>query len=275
VYPYEPDYVSMDDKEYFKERDMSLSNPTKSNNPAQKFIKFNDGKWIYYDKQEEKNIELKLPAYFIILDELTTITGWSDSLQSYLYSNEIHNFKEQLTVKSFKGGLSIVGIYQDIKPALKDAGGQYCKSVYAMMFDKDMNTEMVNIKFTGSSLGPFIEANIKIDNQSFALMSEMIPAKKGKVDYFIPTLKVYKINEELKQEAIQMDIELQKYFKVYKAEKEIITVDKTETQDEPPLDVYNAEAEAEMIDNPENYPPAAQRNDQPNVPQEEDSELPF
>ena len=99
---------------------MSLSNPTVSQNPASKYIEYkgDSGKWFYFDKtkgENGENVELHPPLYFIVLDELATIKGWSDQYESGIYSNEVHHINETLRVKSFKGGLSIVGKYPDIK----------------------------------------------------------------------------------------------------------------------------------------------------------------
>ena len=129
---------------------MSLSNPITSQNPATRFIQFkgDSGKWSYFDKskgENGENVEIKLPIYFIILDELSTIKGWSDQYQSGIYSNEIHNLGEQLTVKTFKGGAMIKGWYQDIKNDVKALGGKYTKSIYAMLIYEDDSTELVNL----------------------------------------------------------------------------------------------------------------------------------
>ena len=74
---------------------MSISNPTVSSNPASKFIEFkgDTGKWRYWDKtkgEDGENVEVKLPVYFIILDELSTIKGWNKEHKCGIYSNEIH-----------------------------------------------------------------------------------------------------------------------------------------------------------------------------------------
>ena len=55
---------------------MSLSEP-KLTNPASKFIEFKGdvGEFHYYDKVMEQRVQLQMPLYFIVLDELSAIKG--------------------------------------------------------------------------------------------------------------------------------------------------------------------------------------------------------
>lgn len=248
---------------------MSLSNPTRSTNPAKKFIQYSGdkGKWFYFDKskgEDGENVYLDLPAYFIILDELTTITGWSDNLQSYIYSNEIHQFDETLKVKSFKGGLNIVGLYPDIKSEIKQAGGKYCKSVYAMYFDTERNKELVNLKFYGSSLSPFIELKIKPEKSILVLKKETVKAKKGSNEYLIPVLGTFKMDEKLLTDAIEMDKELQIYLKQYKKSK---TGESIEQEEQHPD--WDEEPPGEEL------PPVDSYNESENQPEDSEDDLPF
>jgi hypothetical protein len=121
---------------------MSLSSP-KLVNPAQKFIEFkgDTGQFQYFDKslgEKGENVVLKQPFFFIVLDELSTISGYSDKLGSGFYSNEVHSLNDEiLKVKSFKGGFSTTGKYKDIKDGIlaticwfkddKWSGANYCE----------------------------------------------------------------------------------------------------------------------------------------------------
>jgi len=51
-------------------------------NPATKFLswKSNEKLFSYYDKETQSNIEVKLPFKFLVLEELASVKGWSDSL---------------------------------------------------------------------------------------------------------------------------------------------------------------------------------------------------
>ena len=138
---------------------MSLSEP-KLTNPVTKFITFKSekNKFVYWDKEQEKNIEVQMPIYFIILDELTTIRGYHKASESGIYSNEIKYLGDEiLNVKSFKGSLNIVGKYSNIKDSIKANGGKYAKSIYAALITGKNSIEMVNFNFSGSSVSEWIE----------------------------------------------------------------------------------------------------------------------
>lgn len=245
---------------------MSFSNPTKSTNPAKKFIQYhgNTGKWTWYDKEVELDQEIQLPFYFVILDDLFTIKGFSDSFESYIYSNEVHNTNELLKVKSFKGGLSVIGYYPDIKLDLKDKGGKYHKSIYALAFDKDYNTELVNISIGGVALGPWIELKVKMNSQSVAIMPEVTDGRKGTVEFKIPSFKTFKIPEEMIEKATETDKELQEYFKQYKAVKEVDNAEKEIVIDEnlsQKADVKREEFVNEQAE--EEFPPQEELDDLP------------
>ena len=204
---------------------MSLSKPTTSSNPATKFIQFKKGKWVYYDKVAEEELELSTPFFFAILDQLHTVKGWSDQHQSSIYSNEIKNFNEKLHVRSFKGYIDIIGFYHDIKGEITIAGGRYCKSVYAMLFDKEGHRELVNFQLTGSSFGAFLEADIKDQTQVVEVTGETIPKKKGATEYVVPVFKKYKMSDEILKDGIEMDEVLQGYLDSYKNKDESVKVE--------------------------------------------------
>ena len=222
---------------------MSFSQPTKSSNPAKKFISFSKGKWKWYDKENETDVDVQLPLYFVILDDLFTIKGWSDAHESYIYSNEVHNTNEKLTIKSFKPGVNIVGYYSDIKANIKEVGGKYCKSIYALVFDKEFNTELVNISISGAALGPWIESKIKPNSQSVALLPDIKKDQKGSVEFFVPSYGAYKIPDEMIEKATEADKELQEYLQQYKSGKEA-----KEVETEVAYDEASQELELERAD---------------------------
>ena len=199
---------------------MSFSNP-KLSNPCRKFIEFKGDKGVfqYWDKEKEENVILKLPCYFVILDELTTIKGYNDRLQCGLYSNEIHDLTtEQLRIKSFKGGLTITGLYNDIKGEMKSEGGKYCKSVYAMLIDGSGNREFVNFQLTGSAFSAYLDKKFKQDRDVVCITGAMTEKEKGITKYKEPVFKAYKMDAKYIPEATEMDLKLQNYLKQYKKE---------------------------------------------------------
>lgn len=211
---------------------MSLSQP-KISSPCKKFIDFkgSTGNFQFWDKSKKENIELKLPLRFIVLDELSTITGYSESANSGIYSNEVHNLSHQdLNVRTFKGGISFSGKYADIKTRISDLGGKFSKSIYAALITGD-GVELVNFKFKGASLKPWIDRDSK---SNVVKIEGCLDGKKGVVKYKSPIFLQGEADENHIEEALELDKELQIYLKSHKPQvDEAIQPDaKEETEDQ-------------------------------------------
>jgi len=204
---------------------MSKSNP-KIENPCTKFIDFKSdkGRFFYYDKVKEEQIDVPLPIYFTVLDELSTISGYNKKNDCGIYSNEIHSTgTEVLRVKTFKGGESVIGLYKDIKDSIKAMGGKYTKSVYTLLIHPDKTTELVNFKFKGASFSAWLEKKIDGLNSIIGIV-DLIEETNGATTYQVPVFQAFKLSPELNQRAIHADEILQDYLKEYKAmipEKEV------------------------------------------------------
>jgi len=215
---------------------MSKSNP-KLQNPCQKFIEFKSDKkqFVYFDKEIEKQIEIPIPIYFVVLDELSTISGYNKRNDCGIYSNEVHNLTDEiLRVKTFKGGESITGKYSDIRDSIIALGGKFTKSVYAMLIKPDKSIEFVNFKFRGSSFASWMDKKINVDNYIIAVV-DFIEQQNGNTIYNVPIFKAYKLEPEINQDAIEMDKILQKYLKEYKSqqpEKEIAKAETKQSEEE-------------------------------------------
>ena len=193
---------------------MSLSNNTQIENPCKKWIEYKaeTKQWVFWNKGLEQNEEIKDPK-FVPLDELSTVVGFYEPGQCGIYSNEVHNLTEQiLKVKSFKGGLELVGYYKDIKDSLKVHGGRFAKSVYALLVT-DTGFELVNFKFKGVAFSGWLEKKFNPLGKIITV-TDYIAGKKGRSEYFTP---VFTAGETLQgddyQYAIIVDKELQEYFK--------------------------------------------------------------
>lgn len=212
---------------------MSKSNP-KLENPCKKFIDFKSdkGQFFFYDKDLEQQIEIPIPFYFVVLDELATISGYNKKNDCGIYSNEVHRTTDEiLRVKTFKGGESITGLYNDIKDNVKAIGGKYTKSVYALLVKGEKETELVNFKFKGAAFSAWLEKKVNSENSVVGIV-DLIEEKNGNTTYQVPVFKAFKLISELNQQAIDVDKELQKYLKEYKAqqpEKEIAKAEAVET----------------------------------------------
>jgi hypothetical protein len=148
------------------------------------------------------------PIHIIVLDQLSTITGFDDATESGIYSNEVHNLAtEKLTVKAHKGGELAEGLYQDIKGV-----GKFTKSVYACLI-KGGELELVNFKFSGSSLSPWIDAKVGDDGCVIELKSNDVELKKGTNTYYAPTITRKVVRQDILEKAMKIDDELQTYFR--------------------------------------------------------------
>lgn len=202
---------------------MSFSNPTLEN-PCKKFIDFksDDKQFVYWDKELGENGEsvvIPTPIYFIVLDELTTITGYYKEGDCGIYSNEIHFLKDEvLKVRTFKkGGPSIVGLYDTIKDSIKAIGGKFTKSVYAMMISAEGTTELVNFRFRGAAFSAWLDKRVNTGRQVVCIADEFIEEHNGKTVYNVPVFKAFNMKPEYRAMAVEMDRELQAFLKDYKS----------------------------------------------------------
>ena len=199
---------------------MSLSSNEKMKNPATKFIEWkgSTGEWKYYDKLGGQNVIIGETIYIVPLDDLSTIKGWNDESGSGIYSNEVKLLNEEvLTVKSFKGGEIIRGLYKDIKGNLD--GGKFCKSIYAVLLSNKGKIEgLVNVSFVGSSLSSWIESKVRIsDANVLTLTKDPVAKKKGATSYFVPTITSSKPEDEsIIEKAKELDVELQEFLTEYR-----------------------------------------------------------
>ena len=199
---------------------MSISNPSLQN-PATKFLEFNGdaGTFRYYEKKEgeEKgeNISVPYPFYFIVLDQMNTIKGYSEQYNCGIYANEVKSLNNEiLTVKTFKKGLNISGKYSEIKGEIAKAGGKFCKSIYAMWIKGENDFELVNLQLKGAAFSSWMDANINTDAFAVKILANK-EGKKGKVVYQMPVFEKLVIGQQRKNvwdTAIKMDKQLQKFF---------------------------------------------------------------
>ncbi len=214
---------------------MSFSNPTLEN-PCKKFIDFksDEKRFVYWDKErgeKGEQVEIPAPIYFVVLDELSTITGYYEEGNCGIYSNEVHRISdEQLKVRTFKkGGPFITGLYDAIKDSIKAIGGKYTKSVYALMLNPDSTTELVNFKFHGAAFSAWLEKRVNTSSHVVCITGEFIEGKKGKTTYNIPVFKAFAMKDEYHKAAIAADLKLQEYLKDYKSRQ----VEKETAKEEP------------------------------------------
>lgn len=216
---------------------MSFSNP-KLKNPASKFIEFKGeaGKFQYYDHDTEKNVEIPLPIYFVVLDELHTVRGYNKTHKSGVFANEVRNIKNDLlNVRVFKSDIQIVGKWDNIKGEVERIQGSYSQSVYGMMIIKD-TTEMVNFQMTGAMRSPWFDFKVDKENSVVGIV-DIIEDSNGAVTFKRPVFKRFNLKPDLAQKAFAMDQKLQEYLKTYlvKSEEEVVNAGISEVQDLEPV----------------------------------------
>lgn len=210
---------------------MSRSQPTVNLvNPAVKFIEWDseNGQFKYWDKENKKNVNLKLPMSFYVLDQLTTIKGFSDKYQGGIWANEIKNLNTQklkVQTKAKDGKIHVIaeGLYGgDKNPGIRDvvvsAGGKYTRSLYAAMLNDKEEYEIVNFQLKGAAFSGWLdfykENRLKAESEE-VVCKDFKREKKGATKYTIPIFEVEKASEEGNEAAIALDVELQVYLKAY------------------------------------------------------------
>lgn len=192
---------------------MSRSNPTPTN-PAEKRFSYSGstGQMQFYDRDTKTMIEVPEPFTFLVLDELSTIGGYSDAHKSGIWANEVRSTKDQLTVRTGAGSIAI-GPYDQIKDALKAQGGKYARSIY-IAYQEGSDWKVGNIKLTGAGLGAWFDFKRKNNVESDAVRLEGSDTdKNGSVTYHIPKFYIEEIDDEAANRAIELDEQLQSYLK--------------------------------------------------------------
>lgn len=175
----------------------TLNQSEGSSNPSKRFLqwKSNDKNFSYYDKsigEKGENVPVNLPFKFQFLEHFHTVKGWNDASESGIYSNEVKFIsKEPLEVKSFKGGKIAEGLYSEIRPKIRDAGGKYFRSVYVI----DESGEIVNLQLKGavvSAYSDFMKENEGKIESYWVEINKSLDLKKGATKYSVPVFEIGK-----------------------------------------------------------------------------------
>lgn len=178
----------------------------KSKNPCKKFIQFKGGKFKYWDKAAEKNVEIPIPFGFTVIGEMQTCKGWHKPSNSAIYSNEVYRGQQQMTVRSFKGGEIAKGYWRDIKDSVKASGGRFCNSVYAVM-----DNEVVNFQLTGAGCSAWINK----EPGDIVKVQKLEDKKNGATEYKVPVFEAEEANEDDRVHAKEVGTDLISYLKEY------------------------------------------------------------
>lgn len=174
---------------------------TVSKNPAKYFLEWSsqDKCFSFYNKETKAKVLVKLPFSFVALKQFHSVSGYSKTHGSGIYANEVVQIgTDELTVKTFKGGFSITGVYASVKDRIKAIGGKYCKSIYIM----SPKNELLNVQFSGGAVeawGEFVKANTSEIRQNWLTVSGAEDKVNGTINFSVP---VFKLGEKLKTEDI-------------------------------------------------------------------------
>lgn len=193
---------------------MSLSQD-RPTNPAKFFLKVKSGAVVYYDKENQENITVPTPFEFIVLDQLSSIKGWSDADASGYWSNEVRSVgRDVLTIRTSKGTKE-AGIWRDIKGSPNLAGAKYNASIYVAHPSKDGQV-ISSLALTGAALNAWIEFTQKNRiTSSKVVLASWADAKKGSVSYKVPVFEAVSMRDDEKAEAVELDKQLQTYLNEY------------------------------------------------------------
>jgi hypothetical protein len=194
---------------------MSRSNPQLTN-PATRFFEWSGskGKLQFWDKEQEKNIEVPLPFKFAPLDQLSTITGYSKRDESGYWSNEVRNITNDKLIVKTKHGVAQEGLYSELAD-VRAKGAKYAKSIY-IAYKTKQGWEIGNIKAHGSALSAWIDfTGTCVPENGMVTMDcgEATDAPTG--EFYPPTFTYESCTPEENNIAIGLDRELQVYLKHY------------------------------------------------------------
>jgi len=215
---------------------MSRSNPSAGPliNPTKRWFQWDsDNKCLkYYDKDAPnekggtgKNIYVKLPFQFLVLDVLNTVAGFNDKTSLSFYSNEVRNFmgstKSEKLVVRLKKEIKFEGTWEQIKEKAEADGAKFANSVYIGFFDENKELQLGNIKLYGAAIGAWINATTeankkgkKIEECAFKI-AETKEGTKGKVTWNEPIFTEIVVKDTTNQKAIELDKQLQEYLSEY------------------------------------------------------------
>jgi hypothetical protein len=214
---------------------LSLSKPSLTN-PATRFFswKGSEGNLVWYDKEKKHNFVMNLPFEFIVLDQLHTITGFSDIDQSSYWSNEIRNITTDNLIVRTSRGIHTIGLYKEIADE-RGRGAKYAKSVYIAYKEKG-SFVIANIKMSGSALTAWINfcktCNV-LNGKTRLTGSE--EGHKGTTIFQIPTFEYDHYEGDEYSIAVDLDKKLQLYLDQYLSTKQsdddVVIEDITSEQD--------------------------------------------
>lgn len=194
---------------------MSLLDDDRPTNPAKHFISAKNGALSYYDKELGENVTVATPFEFIVLDQCSTIKGWSKEEDTGYWSNEVKRVGEQVLNVRTKNGLKASGLWKDIKDELKADDAVFNAVIYVAAKGRD-GLEVQALLLKGKSLflwSAFTkQTNLKTHK---VVLSDWADDKKGSVKFKVPVFTAVELSDEELEEAKGLAQELRDYHNQY------------------------------------------------------------
>ena len=201
---------------------MSRSKPNSGAvSPVEQYFQWSgsEGKISFYDKAKGTN-EFFPKMSFIVLDELHTITGFSDKDSSSIRGTDVKSLDTPITMYIGKKKIT-TNTYENLKNM---TGVKYAKSLYVAVITKT-ELKVCKILLAGAAFGAWLDflkgendykdggkVNPMAAGVGIKIVGKSKPKKKGSNTYFEPVFQVFTITEEQEKEAMLLDGTLQEYF---------------------------------------------------------------
>jgi len=173
----------------------------------------------YYDKEKKERITVKLPFKFLVLDQLSTVSGYNSKLKTGIFANEVKDQDGILTVKMFNGEDVAKGTWSAIKDTVtsKRIGGSFAKSIYIAFKGDDGKLTIGNIKASGCALSPWFEftSKVKKDVEKKAVILTQGEVNKEGIEFTPPEFSLCETTQETDDAAKALDVTLQEFLLTY------------------------------------------------------------
>lgn len=266
---------------------MSRSCPTETSaNPSTRFFEWKggEGALTYYDKEAKERVFVKGAFRFLVLDVLSTVTGYHDK-KGGIYSNEVRNVStDNLVVKFFKAGEIANGLWSAIKKDVAYEKGQFAASVYIAFREagKEGPLQIGNIKMSGCALSPWFDfrkahrKDIETDKAVVIKAGTEITTGSGRntITFIPPVFSLVDATPETNAEAVALDKELQAFLKGHLKRSVDETLDQRTGHAEEEADQRHP-AEDEPPEYVEEVARRAPRPSDPDLDAAEEDDIPF
>lgn len=252
----------------------SAPNANSNPNPATHWFEWRGGEGTlsFYEKETKTQVSVPTPFKFMVLDQLSTASGYNKKLKSGIFANEVRDVRtDVLKVKFFNGEEIASGLWKDIKEKVNFKQGSFATSCY-IAFKEDDILKIGNLRISGCALGPwidFVKANRSDIDAKGVVLKKGPQDTSGSVHFYPPVFEIMEISDKTNSEATALDKSLQVFLKGYLAKNVTAGASEEDHSQEPPAG-YGTESQEREPD-PEDLRGSGPKVGEP----EDDSSIPF